>query len=128
MALEGERPKPDESAVRFRVKKPEVGAFKAPRISQAARGEQEPQAESTESVAGEPPPVPGQELTVFDRMAQLEQQLKEAQGELERLRALNTAKVRRYRERHREQVREYDRAYKRERRAAQRREQDSESG
>ena len=60
--------------------------------------------------------APGEERTVFE----LEQQLKNAQAKLERLRALNTAKGQRYRERHREQYRTYKTAYMRRWRAAQR--------
>jgi hypothetical protein len=121
MATEGARPKADESVPRFRVFHPEGSVFKAPKVSQAVRGEQESQMESTESAFGEPRPLAGQELTVFDMVTQPEHQHNEAQAKLERLRALNTARVRRYRERHRDEVREYNTAYKRAWRAAQRR-------
>lgn len=105
-------------------------------------GEPETTRQSALAVPAEAAPEPGRgqlradaktrpgvaegEQTVYDRVAELERQLAEAQAKLEQQRELGRASQRRWRERHPEVARERNAAYKRKSRA-RRREQGSQA-
>jgi hypothetical protein len=127
MGKEREQPKRDESAPRFQVKRAEQSIFEAPTVGQQGQGEETSQAAPPEMASVVSAPVRGEEQTVYDRVAELEQQVQRMQERLDRHRRSNTARAKRYRERHRDQVREYNTARKRKWRAKRRCEQGPEA-
>lgn len=76
---------------------------------------------ASETVAQKTPRT--REEILFERVAELEEQVQAAQAGLERYRRMEREKKRRYRERYPERVREYNREYKREWRARQHKQQ-----
>jgi hypothetical protein len=127
MGNERERPKGNESAPRFQVKNPEQGVFEALAVGKPGEGKELSEVVPPEATSKGSSPVPGEEQTVYDRLAELEQQVQAMQARLDRQRRSNTARAKRYRERHRDQVREYNTARKRKWRAKRRGEQGPEA-
>lgn len=100
-----------------------VSDINEPTVVQSSRSDQYDSVVPAETEGDDILPASGVERTVFDRVAEDGQQFKDAEAKREHLRALNTARVRRYRERHPERARAYITAYRRKKRAEQRRQQ-----